>query len=86
MDIPVVKVRRILKIARDPVSLETPIGDDDATLMDFIKDPNEIDPLSKVENEDIRELLNEFFDKELTSREAKVMRMSLASSRTAPAS
>lgn len=75
MDIPVVKVRRILKIARDPVSLETPIGDDDATLMDFIKDPNEIDPLSKVENEDIRKLLNEFFDKELTSREAKVMRM-----------
>ena len=75
MEMPVSKIRRILKISREPVSLETPIGDDDATLMDFIPDPDDTDPLERVENSDTQKLLNDFFDKELTSREAKIMRM-----------
>ncbi|UIF87912.1 RNA polymerase sigma factor RpoD (plasmid) [Cupriavidus necator] len=75
MKIPEKKVRDILKIARQPVSLETPVGDDaDATLGDMIEDASASSPAEAAIQADLRAAIDEALD-ELSPREAKVLRM-----------
>lgn len=69
------KIRRILKISKEPISMETPIGDDeDSHLGDFIEDVNDASPLSSATNEGLSEITNSVLES-LTDREAKVIRM-----------
>ena len=75
MDMPEDRVRKVLKIAREPISLETPIGDDeDSHLGDFIEDVNAISPVDAATSEGLREAIHEVLAG-LTPREAKVLRM-----------
>ena len=75
MDLPLDKVRRILKIAKEPTSMEAPIGDDDATVGDFIEDPSVVNPMDAVISKDNKAFLREFFNEELSPREVKVLLM-----------
>lgn len=75
MEIPVDKVRRILKIAKEPKSLEAPVGDNDSTFMDFIEDVAAVDPMDTLLSKDTKQYMQKFFDRELAPREAKVLRM-----------
>ncbi len=75
MDIPVVKVRKVLKIAQEPISLETPIGEEeDSHLGDFIEDRGVISPAEAVININLKEQ-TEAVLKTLTPREEKVIKM-----------
>ena len=75
MDMPEDKVRKVLKIAKEPISMETPIGDDeDSRLGDFIEDQNMLSPVNSATFEGLREATLDVLDS-LTSREAKVLRM-----------
>ena len=75
MDIPVVKVRKVLKIAQEPISLETPIGEEeDSHLGDFIEDHGVISPAEAVININLKEQ-TEAVLKTLTPREEKVIKM-----------
>ncbi|MGD9153244.1 MAG: RNA polymerase sigma factor RpoD [Gammaproteobacteria bacterium] len=75
MDMPEDKIRKVLKIAKEPVSMETPIGDDEDThLGDFIKDLNILSPVDSATNEGLCEAIRKVLDS-LTPREAKVLRM-----------
>ena len=75
MDMPEDKVRKVLKIAKEPISMETPIGDDeDSHLGDFIEDPNILSPMDAATNEGLCEATREVLSS-LTPREAKVLRM-----------
>lgn len=75
MFIPEEKIRKVLKIAKDPISMETPIGeDDDAHLGDFIEDASLELPLDSATFESLRSATNEILSS-LTNREAKVLRM-----------
>ncbi|MFY9221988.1 MAG: RNA polymerase sigma factor RpoD, partial [Blastocatellia bacterium] len=75
MDIPVSKVRKVLKIAQEPISLETPIGEEeDSHLGDFIEDKTIINPAEAVINTNLREITEEVL-KTLTPREEKVIKM-----------
>jgi RNA polymerase primary sigma factor len=75
MDIPVVKVRKVLKIAQEPISLETPIGEEeDSHLGDFIEDRNVVSPSEAVININLKEQ-TEALLKTLTPREEKVIKM-----------
>jgi RNA polymerase primary sigma factor len=75
MDIPVAKVRKVLKIAQEPISLETPIGEEeDSHLGDFIEDRNIISPAEAVINLNLKEQ-TEAVLKTLTPREEKVIKM-----------
>lgn len=75
MEMPEEKVRKILKIAKEPISMETPIGDDDdSQLGDFIEDPYVLSPIDKATNEGLKEATSEILSS-LTPREAKVLRM-----------
>lgn len=75
MEMPEDKVRKVLKIAKEPVSMETPIGDDeDSHLGDFIEDINAITPISSATSEGLGEATQEILSG-LTPREAKVLRM-----------
>jgi len=75
MDIPVAKVRKVLKIAQEPISLETPIGEEeDSHLGDFIEDKNIVSPADAVINLNLREQ-TEAVLKTLTPREEKVIKM-----------
>jgi RNA polymerase primary sigma factor len=75
LDLPEVKVRQIMKIAKEPVSLESPVGDEgDTTLGDFIEDTHNVAPLDAAVQSGLRDLVSELLDG-LTAREAKVMRM-----------
>jgi len=75
MDMPEDKVRKVLKIAKEPISMETPIGDDeDSHLGDFIEDSGVISPLESATAEGLREATQNMLAS-LTSREAKVLRM-----------
>jgi len=75
MDLPVGKVRKIIKIAQQPISLETPIGEEeDSRLGDFIEDKVMVSPPDTVININLREQIEEAL-KGLTEREAKVLRM-----------
>ena len=75
MDIPLEKVRKVLKIAKEPISLETPIGEEeDSHLGDFIEDKNTASPVESVINIDLSEQVNEVLGS-LTPREERVLRM-----------
>ncbi len=75
MEMPEEKVRKVLKIAKEPISMETPIGDDeDSHLGDFIEDPNVVSPPDSATNEGLREITAQVLEG-LTAREAKVLRM-----------
>ncbi|MDV7573072.1 RNA polymerase sigma factor RpoD [Acinetobacter baumannii] len=70
-----VKVRKVLKIAKEPISMETPIGDDeDSHLGDFIEDQNITSPIDAATSEGLREATREVLEN-LTEREAKVLKM-----------
>lgn len=69
------KIRKVLKIAKEPISMETPVGDDDESrLGDFIHDDNLSSPIDAATNEGLREATLEILET-LTPREAKVLRM-----------
>lgn len=75
MSIPEDKIRKILKIAKEPISMETPIGDDeDSHLGDFIEDLNSISPIDAATNFGLSESVQRVLGS-LTPREAKVLRM-----------
>jgi RNA polymerase primary sigma factor len=75
MDIPVSKVRKVMKIAQEPISLETPIGEEeDSHLGDFIEDRNVVSPSEAVININLKEQ-TEALLKTLTPREEKVIKM-----------
>jgi RNA polymerase primary sigma factor len=75
MDIPVSKVRKVLKIAQEPISLETPIGEEeDSHLGDFIEDKTITNPAEAVITSNLREITEEVL-KSLTPREEKVIKM-----------
>jgi RNA polymerase primary sigma factor len=75
MDIPVSKVRKVLKIAQEPISLETPIGEEeDSHLGDFIEDRQVVSPAEAVINLNLREQTESVL-KTLTPREEKVIKM-----------
>jgi len=75
MDIPVSKVRKILKIAQEPISLETPIGEEeDSHLGDFIEDKAVVSPSDAVINLNLKEQTSSVL-KTLTPREEKVIKM-----------
>ncbi|MCP5173456.1 MAG: RNA polymerase sigma factor RpoD [Pseudomonadales bacterium] len=75
MDMPEDKIRKVLKIAKEPISMETPIGDDeDSHLGDFIEDVNILSPINSATGESLTESTREVLNG-LTAREAKVLRM-----------
>jgi RNA polymerase primary sigma factor len=75
MEMPEDKVRKVLKIAKEPISMETPIGDDeDSHLGDFIEDTNISSPLDAATSEGLKEATHNVLAG-LTPREAKVLRM-----------
>ncbi len=75
MDMPEDKIRKVLKIAKEPISMETPIGDDeDSHLGDFIEDTNVESPIENTVNINLQETVRDVLAG-LTPREAKVLRM-----------
>ena len=75
MEIPEDKIRKIMKIAKEPISMETPIGDDDDShLGDFIEDSNNTAPVDAAMQAGLRDVVKDILDG-LTPREAKVLRM-----------
>ena len=75
MEIPEDKIRKIMKIAKEPISMETPIGDDeDSHLGDFIEDGNTLAPAEAALHDSMRDVVKDILDS-LTPREAKVLRM-----------
>jgi RNA polymerase primary sigma factor len=75
MEIPEDKIRKIMKIAKEPISMETPIGDDDDShLGDFIEDGANTAPLEAAMQAGLRDVVKDILDG-LTPREAKVLRM-----------
>jgi RNA polymerase primary sigma factor len=73
MEIPEDKIRKIMKIAKEPISMETPI-DDDSHLGDFIEDTNNVAPVDAAMQAGLRDVVKDILDS-LTPREAKVLRM-----------
>jgi RNA polymerase primary sigma factor len=75
MDVPVSKVRKVQKIAQEPISLETPIGEEeDSHLGDFIEDRNVVSPAEAVINVNLKEQ-TDYVLKSLTPREERVIKM-----------
>ena len=75
MEMPEDKIRKIMKIAKEPISMETPIGDDDDShLGDFIEDANNVAPAEAAMYTSLHEVTKEILES-LTPREAKVLRM-----------
>jgi RNA polymerase primary sigma factor len=75
MEIPEDKIRKIMKIAKEPISMETPIGDDDDShLGDFIEDNTHTAPMDAALQAGLRDVVKDILDS-LTPREAKVLRM-----------
>ncbi|ONF42351.1 RNA polymerase sigma factor RpoD [Marinobacter lutaoensis] len=75
MDMPEDKIRKVLKIAKEPISMETPIGDDeDSHLGDFIEDVQALSPVDSATAEGLREATRQVLAG-LTARESKVLRM-----------
>ncbi|MBA3751337.1 RNA polymerase sigma factor RpoD [Candidatus Dependentiae bacterium] len=69
------KIKNIIKISKEPISLETPVGDsEDAFIKDFIESENEFSPADSVANSDLKERVREVL-KTLTPREEKVLKM-----------
>ncbi|MES0873253.1 RNA polymerase sigma factor RpoD [Sinimarinibacterium thermocellulolyticum] len=75
MEMPEDKIRKVLKIAKEPISMETPIGDDeDSHLGDFIEDTSAVSPLEEATSRSLAEATHQILAS-LTPREAKVLRM-----------
>ena len=75
VDLPEDKIRKILKISKEPISMETPVGDDeDSHLGDFIEDNTIEQPIDAATKQSLREAMRSILDR-LTMREAKVLRM-----------
>ena len=75
MEMPEEKIRKIMKIAKEPISMETPVGDDDDShLGDFIEDANNVAPVDAAMHSSLREATADVLES-LTPREAKVLRM-----------
>ena len=75
MEMPEEKIRKILKISKEPISMETPIGDDDDShLGDFIEDQSTVAPSEAAVNASLRDVCKDILDT-VTPREAKVLRM-----------
>ncbi len=75
MEIPVVKVRRVLKVAQEPISIETPVGEEeDSHLGDFLEDQEQVSPADAVINLNLRAQTAQVL-KSLTPREEKVIKM-----------
>ena len=75
MEMPEEKIRKILKISKEPISMETPIGDDDDShLGDFIEDNANTAPMEAAMQAGLRDVVKDILDS-LTPREAKVLRM-----------
>jgi RNA polymerase primary sigma factor len=75
MEMPEDKIRKVLKIAKEPISMETPIGDDeDSNLGDFIEDANVLSPIDAATSSGLSEATREVLSS-LTGRESKVLRM-----------
>jgi RNA polymerase primary sigma factor len=75
MRMPIERIRRTLKIAKDPLSMETPVGDEeDSHLGDFIEDQNAIQPIDAAIQSDLRDSVTRTFAF-LTAREERVLRM-----------
>ena len=75
LSIPVIKVKKVLKIAREPKSLENPIGDDESsTLGDFIEDDNAVNPIDSAVYSNLRDITTKVLTT-LTPREERVLRM-----------
>jgi RNA polymerase primary sigma factor len=75
MEMPEDKIRKILKIAKEPISMETPVGDDDDShLGDFIEDSGTVAPVEAAVYDSLRNVTKDILDS-LTAREAKVLRM-----------
>ncbi|QIV95974.1 RNA polymerase RpoD-like sigma 70 subunit [Allofrancisella inopinata] len=70
------KLKKILNISHTPISMESPIGDDeDSTVGDFIEDKNNYSPIESANLENLREAIKELIETGLTEREAKVLMM-----------
>jgi RNA polymerase primary sigma factor len=75
LELPEAKIRQIMKIAKEPVSMEAPVGEDgDTTLGDFIEDTHNVAPLEAAARSGLRAAVNEVLEG-LSAREAQVMRM-----------
>jgi RNA polymerase primary sigma factor len=75
MEMPEEKIRMILKISKLPISMETPIGDDDLHLGDFLEGASTGAPVDAAVNASLRDVCKDVLDDTLTPREAKVLRM-----------
>ena len=75
METPTDRVRRIQRVTKEPKSLETPVGDNDSTLMDFIADPDSENPQDRLLDKDKGRYLGAHLKKVLTEREAEVLAM-----------
>lgn len=74
MHIPAEKVKEMLKISKEPISLETPVGDDeDSSILDFIEDKTGLSPLERVINDDMRRNIDKALEG-LTDREQEIIR------------
>ena len=73
LEVPVETVSRTLRLARTPVSLETPVGEDDTHLGDLIADEESVDPAEVAERESLRRVTRELLG-QLTEREARILR------------
>lgn len=74
--LPIEKVRKIMKVSNEPISIETPIGDDESKLGDFIADPKSPSPFSELVGISLKEEIDKVLST-LTPREEKVIRMRL---------
>ncbi|MCX8021842.1 MAG: RNA polymerase sigma factor RpoD [Syntrophorhabdaceae bacterium] len=74
--LPLEKVRKIMKVSNEPISIETPIGDDESKLGDFIADPKSPSPFAELVNVSLKEEIDKVLST-LTPREEKVIRMRL---------
>jgi len=72
---PIDKVSKIMKIARDPISLETPIGDEDGSLMDFIEDNEVKSPIEVLEMNELKQLMRDALFTSLNPREENIVKM-----------
>jgi RNA polymerase primary sigma factor len=75
LEIPLEKIRQVQKIAKDPISLETPVGDEEnSQLGDFIEDKNAVIPLDAAVRSDLRNVTTKALEG-LTAREERILRM-----------
>ena len=75
MDIPLDKALKIMKVSRDPISLESPIGEDDCRLMDIISDPGSTSPLDMLETKELNRIMRNALCTSLSNGEEGVVKM-----------